>query len=82
MKEKVAKALVKLSDAGFDVAIKGDKLMMSNFDGILGGFGVRGWQWEKFRAILVANGLDYYIDSLDCGNFVIILIPIGVSMDY
>lgn len=74
--------ITEMDYAGFAVTIKGNKLILSNSDGILGGFGLRGWQWEKFRNVLTNNNLDYYIESLNCDNLVIVLITLEESLKY
>lgn len=67
MEEKIKKAVSELEDNGF-VVEKYDShfIVLEHTDGILGsGYGIRGWQWNKIREILVNNGLDYYIEEQD-----------------
>ena len=66
MEEKIKKAAYELDDNGFVVEEQGNgRIVLENTDGILRGYGIRGWQWNKIREILVNNGLDYYIEEQD-----------------
>lgn len=87
MEEKIKRAIETLNKFGYGVGDKivyGNKISISNFDGILGGYGLRGWQWEHIRKVLANEGLDYYIydEETTPGNLVLIIITLEESLNY
>ena len=87
MEEKIKRVIETLNDFGYGVGDKiadGNKIMINNFDGILGGYGLRGWQWEHIRKVFINEGLDYYIfdEMVIPGSLVLVIITLEESLNY
>ena len=87
MEEKIKRAIETLNKFGYGVGDKivdGNKISISNFDGILGGYGLRGWQWAHIQKVLANEGLDYYILDAETipGNLVLKIITLEESLNY
>ena len=83
-KDKIKKACERLTELGFDFEVYPEHkvLRLRITDGLLGDGELRGWQWQKFRDVLVKNELDYLITGFDYSHFHLVIIPLDDSLNY
>lgn len=74
-------AIEDLQASGYNIGFNDGTILICNEDGAMK-YGIRGWQWEILRNILVEHGLDYHIVSLEGESICLEFIDIQESLDY